>query len=85
MLIELAPIKVKHSKEALYTARFLKDAELMAEIEAAPLDIATAWAEVMRELHDNVPVIKRVGICFYCGSTEQIGAFCGSCQRVFRS
>jgi hypothetical protein len=84
--IELTPSKIKNTKQEVYSAKFVNESsELMAEIVDAPLDIATRWAEVMSELHEGIPEIKRVGVCFYCGSSNQAGDFCGDCQRVFRT
>ncbi len=84
MRIELTPSGPGGSKDG-FTARFTRESEVVAEIIDAPADIAARWAEAMKAVHGNKPEIKRLGICFYCGSTELEGKYCGSCQRVVRA
>jgi hypothetical protein len=69
----------------VYTAQFFNESGLVAEIREAPHDIARSWAEAMKAIHDDIPEIKSVGVCMYCGSHRQAGDFCGDCQRVFRA
>ncbi len=85
MKIELSPSTLVAGKAQGFTAQFTKASELIAEIKDAPHDIAVRWAEIMKELHDDLPEIKRIGICLYCGSINRKDKFCGDCKRVFRS
>ncbi len=83
MRIELSPSMLESTKPQTYTAMFFVESELVAEITDAPHDIAKSWAEAMKELHNGVPEIKRIGVCRYCGSTKRVSQFCGDCDRVF--
>ncbi len=83
MRIELSPGELTNDLQQVFTARFIRESDLIAEIKNAPHDIVTRWAELMRELHDGLPEIKRVGFCAYCGSTNRRDQFCGDCDRVF--
>ncbi len=85
MRIELSPSRPENNRLQTYTAMLFRDSELIAEITEAPHDIARQWAEIMRDLHEGMPEIKRLGVCLYCGSTQRVGEFCGDCDRVFRS
>ena len=85
MNIEVTPSKSTTKRRQIFSAKlFSHDKRVMAEIVDAPFDIATRWADLMKELHDDQPQIKRVGVCIYCGSSEKVGQFCGNCKRVFR-
>ena len=84
MNIEIAPSLTTTKRRQTFSAKLLKDKQVMAEIADAPFDIATRWADLMKQLHDDLPQIKRIGVCVYCGSAEKVGQFCGGCQRVFR-
>lgn len=85
MHIELSPSQntPDQHKVPLYSAKFVRDTQQIAEIIDAPHDIATRWAEAMNELHGNEMIIKRVGVCRYCGSTRRQDAHCLDCSRVF--
>lgn len=85
MRIELTPSEYIPGKEQFFTARFLKESELIAEIIDAPHEIALRWAEAMKAFHDGLPEIKRLGVCLYCGSTRRKDQFCGDCSRVVRA
>ena len=84
MKIELSSGYIENAGQ-VYSAQFYNGAKLVAEIKEAPHDIARAWAEAMKEIHDNIPEIKNVGVCMYCGSARRKGDFCVDCSRVFRS
>jgi hypothetical protein len=84
MNIEIAPSKTTTKRRQTFSAKLMKDKHVMAEIVDAPFDIATRWADLMKQLHDDQPQIKRIGVCIYCGSDERVGQFCGGCARVFR-
>ena len=86
MKIEIAPSQRHSKRRNMFSAQLLDhQKQLLAEIVDAPFDIASRWADLMKQLHDELPEIKRIGVCMYCGSAEKVGQFCGSCQRVFRS
>ena len=80
MVIEILPSTVSNGH---YTATFMHQAEFVASINDAPHDVATEWAEIMKDLHGGQPEIKRLGICFYCSGTRHDGTFCLDCDRVF--
>lgn len=84
MKIELSPHPVAEGLKQTYSARFTKDRVLVAEITDAPHDIVTRWAQAMQDIHDGEPEIKRLGICYYCGSTKRNDPYCGDCARVLR-
>jgi hypothetical protein len=83
MIIEISPSQATDSELVLFTAVFTNNSVHVAAITDAPHDIATKWAETMKELHGGKPVIRRAGVCRYCGSTERRGDYCGNCDRVF--
>lgn len=83
MRIELMPNEVVDGGQPVFTARLLAETNLVAEIKDAPREVALRWAEAMRELHGGELEIKRMGICFYCGSLKRNGQFCADCERVF--
>lgn len=78
MVIEITPTETSR-----FTATFFHESIAIAEIKDAPHEIASQWAEAMRDLHGGHPEIRRTNMCQYCGSTEQRGLLCSDCDRVF--
>ena len=84
MIIEISPSEYSVNRSQVYTAKFIRETIVVAEIIDAPHEIVMQWAEVIRDLHDGLPEIKKLGICHYCGSTKRNNLFCGDCERVLR-
>lgn len=81
MKVEVLP---SESEFRAYSARLVSGTAVVAQIQDAPHEIATQWANNMKDLHDDVTEIKYIGICMYCGSADRNGVFCVGCQRVVR-
>ena len=84
MVIEVSPSEIMNGMPQVYTAKFIRETIIVAEITDAPHEIVMRWAEVIRDLHDGEPEIVKLGICHYCGSTKRNDVFCGDCDRVLR-
>lgn len=80
MVIEILPSTISNGH---FTATFIRESNQVASINDVPHDVATQWAEIMKDLHGGQPEIKRLDICFYCSGSRLEGVYCLDCDRVF--